>query len=288
MNKEIFLSTGAIVEKRNNYDKDSIKRIIPPLIDKNICDGAELMMINPYYTSLEKNISGFLSEGVNFPVTHCDKEVGTILSNAAVIRTDSKKESDRLEINALDLFKQNITAAKCAGSKRMVLHLWGGLSSDYAVEYNIDKLSELIEISENNGIKLLIENVPSAKEDPLANLKKINSRCLERTGVVYDTRFAECHKQHKETLSDRYISHYIEHVHISDYIGGKKEFSHLRPVYHPGEGIIDFQNVFSLLKKINYCGTFTLESQGITSEVEINVNALINSLTFIRNNAENI
>ena len=77
-------------------------------------------------------------------------------------------------------------------------------------------------------------------------------------------------------------------MHISDYIGGLKEFSCLRPVYHPGEGTVDFALIFSLLKENGYSGTFTLESQGIREGNEIDVNMLQKSLEFIRNNAENM
>ncbi len=278
----IYLSTGAIVEKRNNYNKDEVRRVIPALIDGGYCDGAELMMIPLYYKSLEKTVGDFLSAGINFPVTHCDKDVGTLLSDAAVIRTDSVSESERLRKKAFDLFCVNLAAASSAGSKRLVLHLWGGLSSDNAVDYNVEWLSELCEKAREYGIKILIENVPSAKADPLSNLRKIKAPAVDECGFVYDTRFAECHRQHKETLSDTSVAPKIEHVHISDYIGGLKEFSHLRPVYHPGEGTVDFGFIFSKLREIGYGGTFTLESQGITDISSINIAVLQRSLDFIR------
>lgn len=288
MNNEIYLSTGAIVEKRNNYNKDEVKRVIPYLIDSGFCDGAELMMIPLYYRSLEKNVGEFLSAGVNFPVTHCDKEVGTILSDAAVIRKDSVSESEKLKRKAFEIFENNLFAACAAGSRRLVLHLWGGLSSDNAVEYNIEWLSELCDAADKAKIKILIENVPSAKSDPLTNLKKIKPRELEKCGFVFDTRFAQCHRQISETLCDKTVSGKIEHVHISDYIGGRKEFSHLRPVYHPGEGTVDFSAVFSMLGNPGYDGTFTLESQGITGESSIDTAALEKSLEFIKHGCENI
>ena len=288
MNNEIYLSTGSLVERRNNYDKNTVKRIVPSFIDRGICDGAELMMIKAYYPKLEATISDFLNEGVLFPVTHCDKDVGTLLSNAAVIRSESKKESERLKTEAYDMFKVNAEAAAMAGSKRMVLHLWGGLSSDNAVRYNIEWLDGLIEIADTYKVRLLIENVPSALTDPLNNWKMISETELEKTGLVFDTRFATCHRQPKETLTDKYVNKHIEHVHISDYIGGLKEFSCLRPVYHPGEGTVDFELIFSLLKENGYSGTFTLESQGIREGNEIDVNTLQKSLEFIRNNAENM
>lgn len=288
MNNEIYLSTGSLVERRNNYDKNTVTRIIPELLDRGIIDGAELMMIKLYYPKLENVIGMYLDSGITFPVTHCDKEIGTLLSNAAVIRKDSLSESEKLKSEAFELFKVNLEAAAMAGSARLVLHLWGGLSSDRAVKYNIEWLPSLALQAERYGIKILIENVPSAKTDPLSNLRMLPSEMLERCGIVFDTRFATCHRQPGETLSDEKIAPHIEHVHISDYIGGLKEFSCLRPVYHPGEGQADFDLIFSALSSNLYGGSFTLESQGIRSGTEIDLPCLINSLRFIKSKSESI
>ena len=125
-------------------------------------------------------------------------------------------------------------------------------------------------------------NVPSTVTDPLFNLHKIACE-LGRVGVVFDTRFATCHENAKETLSDGAVAPHIEHVHISDYRGGKKEFTCLRPVFHPLEGKCDFPLIFGMLRDLDFEGSFNLESPGITGEgPEIDLDNLKRSLTFIK------
>lgn len=282
LENKIFLSTGALVEKENDYNYNEVKRLIPMLCGKGIIDGGELMVIKLWYEKFPSLLKEFLAEGCCFPVIHFDKEIGTALSDAAVMisegnKTDAAKRKDE----AFEMFRRNCEWGSVAGSKRCVLHLWGGLSSDYAVDYNIEWLSELLEISKEFGIRVLCENIPSSKEDPLSNWLKMTSY-FDRVGLVFDTRFATCHRQPEETLSNMAVFPHIEHVHISDYRGGHKEFRCLRPVYHPGDGIADFPLMFSYLRKVPL--TYTLESPGIVDDSKtINDDKLCRSLEFIKN-----
>ena len=284
MKNNIYLSTGSLVERRNGYNYHTVTETVPPLMEKGFIEGAEFMVIKPYYDKTKEVIEEFLGAGIVFPVLHSDKEIGTLLSDAAVLTEEGDLSSAKeKKAEAKELFKRCSEMAQMAGSGRVVLHLWGGLSSDKAVKYNIEWFEELLEISDSYGIKVLIENVPSASTDPLTNWK-LSERYLDRAGLIFDTRFATCHRQPKETLTDS-IAKKIEHVHISDYVGGLKEFSCLRPVWHPGEGICDFPLIFSLLSELDYKGTFTLESPGITGGAQINTGRLEESLSFIRNNS---
>lgn len=284
MNNEIYLSTGALVERRNNYNYHKVSEIVPLLTEEGYISGAEFMMIKLYYEIRDEVVREFLGNGVKFPVIHSDKEIGTFLSDAAVALAEDGDKTFAAERKkaALDMFRFSCETGCMAGSKRLVLHLWGGLNSDKAVDYNAEWLSELLEIARSYGIKILCENVPSSAGDPLSNWKKIESS-LDEAGLIFDTRFATCHRQPKETLTDK-IAKKIEHVHVSDYRGGFKEFSCLRPVWHPGEGSADFKLIFSLLKELSYGGTFTLESPGIIDGNEINTEKLKKSLSFIKDN----
>lgn len=277
----LLLSTGCLVERRNGYDTTKVGEIIPALMDKSYIDGAELMMIGLYYEKLPMIIDTYRSSGAVFPVIHADKEIGTLLSNAAVAYFDGGKSlADETRIKAFDMLKKNCEAACMAESSRMVLHLWGGLCSDTRISYNIEALPQIIDITDSYGVRLMCENVPSVKADPLTNWIAMGEN-LGRCGLVFDTRFATCHRQPAETLSSD-CARFIEHIHISDYIGEKKDFSCLRPVYHPGEGIADFPLIFSMLKKMDYSGSFTLESQGITDGTEINIDRMCRSFEFIK------
>ena len=283
MNNKIFISTGSLVERRNAYNYHEVSATVVPLLEKGLVDGAEFMTIKPYYENTKAVIDEFLGAGIPFPVLHMDKDIGTLLSDAAVLCDEGElSESKEKKAQAIELFKRGCGLAKEVGSDRMVLHLWGGLNSDKAVDHNVEWFDELLEISGGFGLKVIVENVPSADTDPLTNWKKIG-KYLDRAGLIFDTRFATCHRQPRETLTDD-IAKKIEHIHVSDYRGGLKEFSCLRPVWHPGEGICDYDLIFTLLSELDYKGTFTLEAPGIIDGSEINVPRLEESLLFIKNN----
>ena len=283
MKNELYLSMGSLVERRNDFDADEVARTVPALTSDGIIDGAEFMFIRFYYGRAAELARRLLSEGCVFPTFHTDKDIGSILSDAGVSSENDAKEASRLKERALDMFKYNCETAAEAGSRRLVLHLWGGESSDRAISFNISCLDELEETASGFGLRIMVENVPSVVTDPLYNWRMMSSH-FGNVGLVFDTRFATCHRQPKETLEDASVLRHIEHVHVSDYRGGLKEFSHLRPVFHPGEGVADFPLIFSLLKNADYSGSFTLESPGIIDEgPAIDRENLKRSLSFIRN-----
>ena len=282
MKNKVYLSMGSLVEKRNSYDTDEVARTIPRLMSEGFIDGAEFMFIRFYYGRAEELARSLLREGCRFPVFHTDKDIGALLSDAGVALSEGDAaEAGKLRSKALDMFRYNCDTALAAESERLVLHLWGGLSSDRAIDYNAAALPELLEIAGERGLRLMIENVPSVVTDPLTNLKSLPLGAS--FGIVFDTRFATCHDNAKETLSDGAVSPRIEHVHISDYRGGHKEFRCLRPVFHPGEGRCDYGLIFSMLKDMSYSSSFTLESPGIVAEgPKIDLDNLKSSLTFIK------
>ena len=284
MNNEIYLSTGALVERRNGYNYHVVSDLVPRLMDKGYVSGAEFMMIKLYYEKRHEVVKEFLGAGVRFPVIHSDKDIGAYLSEAGVILTEGgdRDEAKKKKDEALDMLRFSLETGNMVGASRLVLHLWGGLCSDKAVDYNAEWLSELVGIARPYGIKILVENVPSTVTDPLTNWKKLEGY-FDDIGLIFDTRFATCHRQPRETLTAP-LAKKIEHVHVSDYRGGLKEFSCLRPVWHPGEGIADYDLMFGLLRDMDYSGSFTLESPGIISGSEIDEDRLRRSLSFIRQN----
>lgn len=283
MNNIFLISMGSLVERRNNYNTSEVTRIIPDLCEKGIIDGAEFMFLSRYYGECAPLIKEYNSEGVKFHTFHTDKDIGAFLSDAGVAYGEgSKEEAEKLRTKAVDVFRRNCETACALGSPRLVLHLWGGLNSDSAIDYNIASLPELCEIASSMSLRIMAENVPSAVGDPLSNWHRLDG-FLGEVGLVFDTRFATCHRQPAETLSDSTVTPHIEHVHVSDYRGGHKEFKCLRPVWHPGDGIADFGLIFSSLKRLSYGGSFTLESPGITGDgPDIDTEKLRRSVLFIK------
>ena len=106
---------------------------------------------------------------------------------------------------------------------------------------------------------------------------------LSDSRFIFDTRFGQLHEQSIEILSDRVIYEKIEHVHISDFAGGYREFSALRPILHPGEGHVNFSEVFGKLRELGYTGSVTLESPIMEGEA-LNIAKIERTLAYIHDN----
>ena len=277
----LYVSTGTMVSRHNGYDYKRAVREIFKLKEKGLCDDLELMMLVFFYDKNDDVVKTILDAGFSPDVVHCEKEIGTMLSDAGKLFYDNKKdESDVLFKESLRLFKLNCETAGKLGAGRMVLHLWGGITSDKYVDYNISKLSFLEDIAGSFGVRLLIENVPSNTSDPLSNWKKLLPD-ISKGGLIFDTRFGKLHEQIKDVLTDTSVNRKIEHIHISDFGGGYRDFSALRPIYHPGEGKIDFKKVSALLSLMNYRGSITLESP-IMAEDKLDIPKIEKTLNYIK------
>jgi len=260
MKRPLYVSTGCLVGRVNGYDLDGSLGIIGSLYQGGSCRGLELMMLAAYYDRRDSVIASVRNAGVPVPVLHCDKDVGTLLSDAGTLASAGKPDGEKDKRDeAFRLFRMNCAFAEALSIPRMVLHLWGGYASDRFVDYNIAAFPELEEIAGEHGVRLLVENVPSSKSDPLSNWKRLLPS-LGDGGLIFDTRFGQLHAQIAETLTDPEITPRIEHVHVSDFGGGFRDFSALRPILHPGEGTIDFPAFAELLDRMDYRGGITLES----------------------------
>lgn len=260
----VYCSTGTIVGRRNGYNIHLVTEYLPPIMEKRIIDGAEFMMLPVYYSRMRAVADEWLGAGLSFPVIHCEKEVGTLISNAGRAAAEGDEyTADGLCAKAFDDFERNCEMGAMVSSKRMVLHLWGGLNSDSHFAYNRSVLSQLLEIIRPYGIRLLIENVPCTTRDPLTNWQELQPHFHE-CGLIFDTRFGFFHRQIEEIWNTDFIRSHIEHIHIGDIRGEKKDFSSLRPIYHPGEGMVDFPAIAKRLNDVNYSGSITLESPVVT------------------------
>ena len=274
MNKRTMLcSTGAMIGRSNGFDIHLITKNFPRFMADGLIEGGELMMLPVYYDRLAAVSGEWLAEGIPFPVIHCEKNVGTLLSDAAT--ADAAGDTDTakaLRAQAEDDFRRNCEMGAMAHSSAMVLHLWGGFQSDAHIAYNVDALPALCEIIKPYGIRLLIENVPSNTHDPHSNWRRLIPQFAE-CDLIFDTRFGQLHRQIAETWADTDIAPHIRHIHISDILGAPRDFSTLRPILHPGEGMVDFDAFRRILDDHAYSGTITLESpvirEGGADEVKL-------------------
>ncbi len=269
-NRKLYPSTGAMVGHSNGFDYRRALREYVRLREEGFIDGLELMMLRFYYDKIP-TVAAAVNESRladSASVIHCEKDVGTLLSDAGVLRAEGKTaDEENLWKTALDLFRLNCDMAEKTDLHRMVLHLWGGISSDANLAYNAEKLPVLAKTAAESGVRLLIENIPSNHADPHTNWRKLIEWGLpDNVGLIYDTRFGKLHDQMEETLSDPVILPHLEHVHISDFAGTYREFAKLRPILHPGEGSVDFDGLARLLDGMGYAGTVTLESPVMMGE----------------------
>jgi len=277
----ILVSTGTMVAPENGFDYVRALGEIKSLYSEGLCDGLELMMLKFYYDKRDAVVSAVKDFGVKAETIHCEKDIGTMLSDAGgIYATGDRETADEISSSAFDLFRYNCTYAEKLGIDRMVLHLWGGFNSDSHIEYNIEKFEVLKKVAGEYGVKILIENIPSRIFNPRRNWQKLLPS-MDNAGFVFDTRFGMLHRQIEGILLDSALMEKVEHVHISDFAGTYRQFRALRPILHPGEGSVDFKKTASLLRGAGYDGTITLESPVAYGE-SLDVDKLADTLKYLK------
>lgn len=267
MNK-VYCSTGVMVGRINNNDYTLITKYFPSLIDKGLISGAEFMFANSFYDKLDDIYNEISKSDIPFDIIHFDKEIGIMLSEC----------DDIISKKAMELLEINCQFAKRIGAKKCVFHLWGGIKSDSHIEYNISHLQSIIKIAKKYNIELLVENIPCTNNSGLKVWRMIY-KFLPNIGFTFDTRFGAFHGEMSEIFNESIWNH-IKHIHISDYSSYPRNFSKIRPILHPLEGVINFDFVFQRLKEIGYQGSFTLESP-VFAEHQPDIKKLESTLKYI-------
>lgn len=254
MENTILVSTGALIGRPNGRDY----RLLKELTKKIRSDGFEFMMYSTWYGQEDHIIDFLKSNSINTPTMHCQKSIGESISKGNAL--DTKDAFEKFEINA--------KMASEIGAKKMVMHLWDGITSDAYFDNNIKAYPRLKEIADGYGVDLLIENVVCNVKDPLSHWMEL-LEIYPDIGLIFDTKMAQFHDQLDLLYDEKYEilwkEHHIRHYHINDYGGGYKDWENLRtlPV---GRGHIDFDRFFAFVKSSGYKGTFTLESTAFNKE----------------------
>ena len=107
----------------------------------------------------------------------------------------------------------------------------------------------------------------------------------ENVRFTFDTKMAAFHGQMEEIYAkeNRFLweKGHIHHLHINDYGGGYMDWSNLRTL-HVGQGIIDFERLFSFLKEIRYTGDYTVEATAFDQRGIIHLDELNETFARIR------
>ncbi len=266
MNNKILCSTGTSIGRYNNFDYRIMADIAPSLD----CDGFELMMLQAYYDHLDDIPKFFSDKNMVFSVIHSDKMIGDLISRNEYGDAD----------DAVRRFTLNCKLGRNLGCERIVLHLWGGQFSDKTIERNIDFCERLLQIADEYSLRLTVENIPCVMQNPLDHWKVLAKR-YPTLDFIFDTRFGGFHTQLDRAIDDGWLSNRVKHMHVSDFTGPPMDFKTLRPILHPGEGIVDLDGFFAKAAPI-YSGTITLESPVLNTDGSLDIAKLNNSLQYIR------
>lgn len=267
---QILCSTGALIGRPNNRNH----KLLTQLKDRIKCDGFEFMMYDSWYEKVDEIVEDLQNMKMRIPVMHCEKHIGEAIS---------RSELGDLE-EALRRFTINCGIAKSVGAKKMVVHLWDGLTSDQHFENNLAAYPHLAEIARDHGIELLVENVVCNQENPMKHWCELAERYPE-IHFIFDTKMAAFHEQldllYQEEYSWLWKNGQLRHFHVNDYAGGYMEWSRLRtlPI---GDGHVDFERFFRFIREIGYDDTFTVEATAFNAEGIVDTEMLNRCVEYIR------
>jgi len=269
MNK-ILCSTGAFTGRSNGYNY----KLLEPLSKELTCDGFELMVDDEWYEEIEEVKRYIKNLNLYIPVVHCAKDIGELISKGGTE-----------ELAAVyKMFETDCGVANYLGAEKLVLHLWGGRTSDSNFQSNIREYRKLNEIAQSQGLDLLIENVVCNVENPMKHLCELRE-IYPDIKYVFDTKMAAFHEQvdllYKAEYDWLWKEEHIRHYHVNDYGGGYMDWANLRtlPI---SKGHVDFDQFFAFVKKTGYQGDFTVEATAFDEKGDVDVEMLNEQFRKIR------
>jgi sugar phosphate isomerase/epimerase len=271
MKNPIYASTGAFLGKSNGYNY----RLMEPLSKTLTCDGFELMVDDEWYPEIEEVKQYIKNLNLYIPVVHCAKDIGELIS----------KGGEEELAAAYQMFETDCGVAKYLGAEKLVLHLWGGRTSDSNFQSNIRAYQHLNGVVKSHGLTLMVENIVCNVENPMKHLCELRE-IYPDIKYVFDTKMAAFHEQMDLLYETEYDwlwkENHILHYHVNDYAGGYKDWPNLRtlPV---GKGRLDLKRFLQFVKKTGYEGFFTAEGNAQLGDGMVDVETLNQQFREIRN-----
>lgn len=269
----LLCSTGAFARDPDQTDYQAILHFGPRLD----VDGFEVIFFSDWYRSCSSITNALATSSLSFPLLHAEKSIGPLLGSSQ--DTDQTLALQRLAINCQ--FAQTI------GVHTVVLHLWGLPESDEAIERNLSALADCLTIADTYGVLLAIETIPCRHADPLTHIYQAITQD-ERCRVALDTEFLAIHHQIESALRSDWLwsNGSVQHIHIKDYDGQMFDTNGLRRYLHPGQGNIDFDHFFAVLKQRDFAGSISLEASAVTPDGSVDINCIQRSLVVLHNYRE--
>lgn len=265
----ILCSTGTMIGRPNGRDF----RLLEPLSKQLFCDGLEFMMYNSWYGEVDELLDTLQRISLHTPVMHCEKNIGERISKGG----EELKEGIRL-------FEINCQIAQRIHAKKLVVHLWDGITSDQNFGNNIAVYPDLTDLAYSYGVDLLVENVVCNQENPMKHWCELAEKYPD-IHFVFDTKMAAFHAQLDLLYEKQYEwlwqEGHIRHYHVNDYAGGYMDWTNLRtlPI---GKGHIDFKRFFDHVARTGYTGTFTVEATAFNKEGIVDIKMLNDQFTQIQ------
>lgn len=167
---------------------------------------------------------------------------------------DISSLDSRLRENAIRLYSELMQKATNIGINKFVIHPSGEpiprCDREERIKYSMQTLDTLAEIAHGYGAVLAVEDLPRTclgnTADEICRLVSANDKlrvCLDTNHLLTESNVDFVHK-----LADRIIT-----LHVSDYdLVDEKHWL-------PGEGVINWNDLFSALKSANYSGVWMYE-----------------------------
>lgn len=265
---KILCSTGALLPYGGDY------QLLESLSQKLIYDGYEFIMDSPYYEEVNALKRFFQKIKLYIPVVHCEKSIGGNISKGG--------EADLTD--AFEKFEINCDIARSIGAEKIVIHLWGGRTSDSNFQSNLTGYYHLDKTAQKYGLDLLVENVVCNVENPMKHLCELREK-YPNIHFVFDTKMAAFHEQLDLLYETEYEwlwrEKHICHYHVNDYAGGFMDWENLRtlPI---GKGKIDFPHFFEFINRIGYDGFFTVEATACHDDGFVDIEMLNEQFRYIK------
>lgn len=266
MKGRILCSTGAF-----SRDPDrTIPREIADHAQLIDCDGFELIFYPAFYEDVELCIRNLKPVAHLMQSLHTEKSIGPLLGEA--VSDAINRGLARLETNA--------RFAHELGIERLVLHLWGLPGSDQDIERNMAQIDASQEIVTRHGCHLSIESIPCLRETPVKHLETISDLHPEMPFTL-DTEFLQMHGQLQQALESPAVFSRTEEIHIKDAGEALNDQNGKRIYLHPGEGVIDFDQVADHTVAAAHAIDWCLESSSVSADGSINGTQLQSDLIFM-------
>jgi sugar phosphate isomerase/epimerase len=266
---QLLCSSGAFGRYPILIDHLDIARYAPPLP----IDGIEIMYYPEWTPRIDEIATDLLATGLRFPALHVEK-------NAALAML-SEDATERAKGRAW--LAGSCHLGQLVGARVAVFHLWGTPGSDEHIERNLAILSECIDIAQEYEMELAVETIPCLKSTPLAVIQRVIEHD-SRSKVALDTEFLAIHGQIEQALDAAWLwsPNLVRHIHLKDYDGQQYTAEGYRRYLHPGEGKLDFAQIFARLRQQQFSGNLSLEASVVSPDYTRDSARLLSSLEHLR------